>query len=471
MGSLSEEVRPRPGFWESVREAVRGTEQDFTEGSLSRAILLLSIPMVLEMAMESLFALVDVFFVARLGAEAAAAVGLTEALMAIFYAIALGLGMATTAMVARRIGEKREDQAAVAAVQGIVLGAGVSLAIGVAGVALAPRLLEWMGASPATIAGGHRYTAIILGGNIAVMMLFLMNAVFRGAGDAAIAMRVLWVANGINIVLDPCLIFGWGPFPALGVSGAAVATVVGRSLGVAVQAHTLLSGRGRVRVERRHLAIDRRVLARLLRVSLSGMGQFLIANAAWIGLVRIVANFGSTAVAGYTIAIRVIMVTLLPAWGMANAAATLVGQNLGAARPARAEQSVWRTGLYNMVFLGLVGAAFVLFAEPVIRWFTSDAEVVRHGVACLRYVSGGYLFYAWGMVIVQAFNGAGDTTTPLVINVVCYWLWQIPLAYGLALALGLGPTGVYLAVAIAESTIAVAGVLVFRAGKWKEQKI
>jgi len=467
----TQETRPTPSLLSSVWEAIRGTEQDFTTGSLGRAILLLSIPMVLEMSMESLFAIVDVFFVAKLGAHAAATVGLTEAMMTIVYSVALGLSMATTAMVARRIGEKKPERAAEAAVQAIWLGFASSAVIAVFGILFARQLLGLMGADAEVIREGWAYTAIIFAGVFAVMLLFLINAIFRGAGDATMAMRVLWLANGINIVLDPCLIFGLGPFPELGLKGAALATTIGRSIGVVFQVWLLLGGRGRVRVRRKDLRVAWGVMGRLARVSLSGMGQFIISHVAWVGLVRIVADFGSVALAGYTIAIRVVVVAILPAWGMANAAATLVGQNLGAKQPERAEKSVWTTGLYNMVFLGLVGVAFVVFAEPIIRIFTSDPQVIVHGVDCLRYVSYGYLFYAWGMVMVQAFNGAGDTVTPMMINIFCFWMWQIPLAYFLATQTVLGPRGVYLAIAIAEGTVALVAVLVFRRGKWKQQAI
>jgi putative MATE family efflux protein len=374
-------------------------------------------------------------------------------------------------MIARRIGETKPGEAADAAVQAIILGFLSAALIAGGGTFFARELLELMGAEEKVIAVGWSYTAIIFAGTFAVMLLFLINAVFRGAGDAVIAMKVLWIANGINIVLDPCLIFGLGPFPELGLKGAAIATTTGRAIGVIVQVWILLQGTGRLRVTREHLKISGRVMWRLLRVSLSGMSQFLIADISWVAMVRIVALFGSAALAGYTIAVRVIIVTILPAWGMANAAATLVGQNLGAQKPDRAAQSVWRTGFYNMIFLGLVGAGFVLFAEPIVRIFTDDPEVIPFGADCLRYVSYGYLAYGWGMVIVQAFNGAGDTVTPMIINIFCYWCWQIPLAYFLSTPLDMGPRGVYLAIAVAESTIAIVGVLVFRRGKWKTQTI
>jgi len=464
-------ARSLAGFWGDVREAVAGTQRDFTEGSIGRAITLLAIPMVLEMAMESVFGIVNVFWVGRLGADAVATVGITESLLTLVFAVAMGLSMAATAMVARRIGEKDLRGAAVAAVQSIALGLAVSLSIGVVGFLLTPRFLQLMGASPSIVATGSGYATLILGGNVTILLLFLLNAVFRGAGDAVIAMRSLWLGNLVNIVLDPCLIFGWGPFPEMGLMGAAVATNLGRGAGVLYQILILLRGRSRVQVHSDILRLEPQVMLRLLRVSMGGIFQFLIATASWLGLVRIIASFGSSALAGYTIALRIIVFAILPSWGMSNAAATLVGQNLGAGKPDRAERSVWRTGLYNMLFLGCVAVAFIIFAEPLIRIFTRDPAVVPIGTACLRYVSYGYGFYAYGMVMVQAFNGAGDTVTPTTINLFCYWLFEIPLAYALALPLGLGVKGVFLAITIAESTIAIVGILAFRRGRWKKRKI
>ncbi|MCI0490355.1 MAG: MATE family efflux transporter [Blastocatellia bacterium] len=458
-------------FRKGLREAVLGSAQDFTEGSIGRAITLLAIPMVLEMSMESLFAIVDVFFVARLGADSIAAVGITESLITLIFGVALGLSMATTAMVARRIGEKKPEEASVAAVQAIILGILVSVPIGILGILFAPALFRLMGATESIIATGSGYGTILIGTNVVIMLLFLLNAVFRGAGDAAIAMRVLWLSNILNIILDPCLIFGLGPFPELGVKGAAVATSIGRGAGVVYALWVLLSGRGRVKVSVRQLRIDPKVMLRLLRVSLGGMFQFLVATASWLALVRIVAIFGGAAIAGYTIALRIIIFALLPSWGMSNAAATLVGQNLGAGKPDRAERSVWLTGLSNMVFLGSVAVVFIIFAEPLIGLFTTDTEVVPYGVSCLRFISYGYTFYAYGMVMVQAFNGAGDTTTPTIINLCCYWLFQIPLAYLLAIQAGMGARGVFVTIAISESLLAVVSVMVFRRGRWKEQKI
>jgi putative MATE family efflux protein len=459
------------GLWQDVRAALAGEERDYTTGNVSRAVVVLSIPMVLEMAMESVFAVVDVFFVARLSPNAVATVGLTESVLTLVFALCMGLSAATTAMVARRIGEHDPEAAAVAAVQSILVGLGLALPIGVAGVALAPRLLSWLGGSPALVAEGWGYTAWILGGSGTVILLFLINAVFRGAGDPALAMRALWLGNLCNIVLDPCLIFGLGPFPELGLTGAAVATTIGRGIGVVYQTTALWRGRGRISVRGTPLRLEPAVALRLLRVAVPGMFQWLIATASWLGLVRILAVFGSAALAGYTIAIRVIVFAILPSWGMSNAAATLVGQNLGARQPERAERSAWLTGWYNMLFLGAVAVVFVLGAEAIIGLFTSDPEVVRHGVSCLRLVSYGYPFYAYGMVIVQAFNGAGDTVTPTAINLFCYWLFQIPLAWVLARSAGLGPDGVFLAITIAESVVAVVAVLAFRRGTWKTREI
>jgi putative MATE family efflux protein len=427
--------------------------------------------MVLEMSLESLFVVCDVFFVARLGADAVATVGLTESMLILIYAMALGLCMSTTAMVARRIGEKDPEAASVTAVQAVALGIVISVPIALSGYFFGPALLRLMGASPAIIQTGSGFTSIMLGTNMVIVLLFLMNGVFRGAGDASIAMRVLWLANFINIVLDPCFIFGLGPFPQLGVTGAAVATSIGRGTGVLFQLFLLARGTGRIKVGRKQLRLDLHIMARLVRVSIGGIVQFLISTASWMGLVRIISSFGGTAVAGYTIAVRVIYFTILPSWGMAGAAATMVGQNLGAGKPARAEKAVWLAGLANMCFLAGIALVFIFFAEPVIGLFTRDAAIVPYGVSCLRYLSYGYLFYAYGMVMVQAFNGAGDTATPTLINLFCYWLVQIPLAYALAFTAKLGPRGVFLAIPITAALVAVVSVILFRRGKWKQQKI
>ena len=462
---------PQPSLWDSIREAVRGSHQDFTTGSLNRAILLLAIPMVLEMVLESLFAVVDVFWVGRLGANAVATVGLTESMLLLVFAISMGLGLTTTAMVARRTGEKDPEGAAVAGVQSIFLGLVFAVIIGVPCLFLAPDLLRLMGATPEIVSVGSSYARIALGGSGVVLLLFLNNAIFRGAGDAAIAMRLLWVSNIINLILDPCLIFGWGPFHRFGVTGAALATFTGRGIGMIYQFYRLWRGTERIRLLRRHIRANWEVLFRLLRLSVTGILQFAIAQTSWIGLVRIVSFFGAAAVAGYTIAIRIVIFIILPSWGLSNAAATLVGQNLGAKQPDRAESSVWRTGFYNMLFLGAVGIAFIIFAEPVVRLFTNDPAVVALAASCLRIVSCGNIGYAYGMVMLQAFNGAGDTVTPTIVNFFGFWLFEIPLAYWLAIHRGLHSNGVYWSIVIAEGAIAVASILLFKRGLWKQQKI
>jgi len=462
---------PSSGILSTLREALRGSHGDFTEGPIGRAVILLAVPMVLEMALESVFAVVDVFWVSKLGAVAVATVGLTESMLALLYALAIGLATAATALVARRIGERDRERAARTAVQAIALGVSISVPLGVAGALLAPRLLALMGASPDVVASGWKFTAVMLGGNIVIVFLFLINAIFRGAGDAAVAMRVLWLANAINLVLDPCLIFGWGPFPALGVTGAAVATTTGRGLAVVLQLVTLARGTGHLSIRREHLGLDRRTMVSLLRLSGSAIVQSLIGTASWIGLVRILSGFGSAALAGYTIAIRIIVFALLPSWGMSNAAATLVGQNLGAKKPERAARSVYLAGLYNMVFLGAVGLVFVAVPGALVGLFTHDPAVRPIATQGLRIIAAGFLFYAWGMVLVQAFNGAGDTWTPTVINLFIFWLWEIPLAYVLAVRAGFGPRGVFVAIATAFSTLAVVGAVLFRRGKWRGKKV
>ena len=461
----------RPPFWTSIKEALGGSQQDFTEGNLSRSIAMLAIPMVLEMIMESIFAVADVFFVARLGEDAIATVGLTEGMLTLIYAVAIGLSMGTTAMVARRFGEKDPAAAGTVAVQSILLGLLVAAAVGLGGSLGASRLLGLMGATPEIIATGSGYTSVLLATNVVIVLIFLNNAVFRGAGDASIAMRALWIANGINIVLDPCLIFGWGPFPEMGLTGAAVATTIGRGTGVVYQMVKLHRPGARIRLTARWWRFDLPVMTRLIRVSFGGVLQFLVETASFVALVRIVAFFGTTALAGYTIGVRIIVFAFLPAWGLSNAAATLVGQNLGAHKPERAERSVWLTGIYNMLFLGLVSIVFIVFAEPLVRLFHSDAGIVAAGVDCLRIISYGYIFFAWGMVTVQSFNGAGDTMTPTWINLFCFWICQIPLAYYLARTIEMGPRGVFWAIAICYSLSAVIGILLFRRGRWKTREV
>jgi putative MATE family efflux protein len=457
--------------WRVVRDALRGTSYDYTEGSIDNALLLLAVPMVMEMAMESIFAVVDVFFVSRLGAGAVATVGLTESMLAIVYAIAMGLSIGVSATVARRVGEKDGDAAARTAVQGIGIGVAFAVVLGVVGGALAPRLLELVGGGPDVVAMGASYTRVLLGANGVILLLFLVNAIFRGAGDAAIAMRVLWVANAVNIVLDPCLIFGLGPFPRLGVLGAAVATTTGRGVGVLLQIYMLSRRDGRVAIRASHARVDLPILRSILRLSSAASAQVLIDTASWIGLVRVLSRFGSAALAGYTIGIRIVVFALLPSWGVSNAASTLVGQALGAGKPDRAEAAVWRAGAFNAAFLTLVAVLFVTAAGPLTRVFTDDPAVLPVAESCLRTVAYGYPLYGLGMVLTQSFNGAGDTWTPTLLNFACFWLLEIPLAYVAAVPLGLGPLGAFLAIAVAFSTLALVSAVFFRRGKWKLRKV
>ncbi len=454
-------------FFNDLREAVVGTGQDFTEGRLSRAILLLSVPAVLEMIMESVFVIVDIFFVSKLGADAVATVGLTESLITIVYAISLGLATATTSLVSRRIGEKNPDKASETAFQAIMTGVVVSLIIAIPGAIFSPQLLDAMGAAPAIVEKYSGYTRIMLGGNIVIMMLFIINAIFRSAGDAVVAMRVLWIGNIINIILDPCLIFGIGPFPEMGVTGAAIATTTGRGIAVLYQVWLLFFGRKRIRLSLKNFRINFRIIVTLIRISLGSIGQNLIGTSSWIALVRIISVFGSEIVAGYTIAIRIVSFTLLPSWGISNAASTLVGQNLGAGKPERAERAVMITGIVNMILLGIVGLILVIFPGYFIRFFILDKTVVYSGIECLRIVSIGYIAYGLGMVIVNSFNGAGDTSTPLKINFFAYWMIEIPLAWLLAIKSGMNENGVFWAIVIAETVMTIIAYLVFRRGKWK----
>src|SRR5215204_6534509 len=414
-------------LWSAVKESIRGSHRDYTRGPIGRAILLLAIPMVLEMIMESVFAVVDIFWVSHLGTDAAATVGLTESLLTLIYALAIGLSIGAMATISRRIGEQNPDGAARA--------------------------------------------RVMLAGNVTVVMLFMINAIFRGAGDAAIAMRTLWLANWINIALGPCLIFGLGPFPKLGIVGAAIATNIGRGTGALFALSKLVREGGRFNIERRHLRIEPAIIGRMIRLSATGTFQVFIGMASWIGLVRIISSFGSNAVAGYTFGIRVILFALLPSWGMANAAATMVGQALGAGNPDRAERAVWQAGFYNMIFLGIVGLCFIFFAPQIIWFYTDVPDVAKYGVDCLRIVAYGFLFYAYGMVLGQSFNGAGDTWTPTVINLFVFWLWEIPLAYVLSVVLGMGPRGVFVSMTIAFSTLAVVSAAVFRRGRWKRKAV
>jgi putative MATE family efflux protein len=458
-------------FWQAAREAIHGSTRDYTKGPVGSAILLLAIPMVLEMSMESIFVVVDMFFVGRLGPYAQATVALTESLITIVYALAIGLSIGVTAMVARRIGERDPDGAARAAAQAIWLGLGVAAVLGALGACYAPRLLAMMGADEEVLTKGVGYTRVLLGGNASVLLLYLINAIFRGAGDAAIAMRSLWLGNALNIVLVPCFIFGLGPFPELGVMGAAVATTIGRSAGALYAFRRLLRPGSRVRLYAAHLRPDWGVMLRLMRLSGSGTLQIFIGVASWIGLVRILSTFGSEALAGYAIGVRVILFALFPSWGLSNAAATMVGQSLGARDPERAERAVWLAAFYNLVFLLAIGLVFLIFAPQIARLFSADVEVQRYAVLCLRIVAIGFPAYAYGMVITQSFNGAGDTWTPTLLNLLVFWAWEIPLGWFLAKPAGAGPVGIFVAIAVAYATLALVSALVFRRGRWKHQTV
>jgi putative MATE family efflux protein len=458
-------------IWALFKEALRDEERDYTTGSINKAIFLLAVPMVLEVVLESVFAVVDIYFVSKISTNAVAVVGLTETMISLVYSIAIGISMAATAMVARRIGEKSPKDAAIAAVQSMILTGILATIIGVAGWIYAPELLMLMGASTDMIEECVVYTRIILGSNFTIMFLFLLNGIFRGAGDATIAMRSLWLANGLNIILDPLLIFGWGPIPAMGIEGAAIATAIGRGVGVLYQLRILFSGSSRIQFNREVFRYKPDILWRLFKVSLGGMGQYLINSASWIFMARIVAKFGAEAIAGYTIAIRIIIFTIMPSWGVGNAASTLVGQNLGAKQPARAETSVWRAALINMVFMVCIAVFFYNFSVPAIRFFNSDPLVMEQGVKALRIICLGYLFYAYGMVVSMAFNGAGDTRTPTLINFVCFWLIQIPLAYSLSTMTDLGASSVYWSIVTAETCLALIAVTLFRKGYWKKTVI
>ncbi len=455
-------------FLSVLREALVGTSRDFTQGSILPALIILAIPMILEMSMESLFAIVDTFFVSRLGAESIAVVGLTESILVLTYAVSIGLAIGATATVARRVGEQDLESAARTATHAVYLGLIVALVMGVAGVIFAPRLLTFLGAEPQVVQLGTPFFRIMLGTNGVIVMLFLLNGIFRGAGDAAIALRVLIIANGLNIFFCPMFIFGIGPFPELGVTGAAVATVCGRGIGVAYAAWALfIRENGRLHVRRDHWKFDPRLLWSLLTLSGTAVLQFLVATLSWSGLVMIVAGFGSVAIAGYQIGLRVIMFVLLPAVGLANAAATLVGQNLGAAKPERAERSVWTAGFLNAGLLGVAGLFFIIFPDLVISIFTQDPAVAAYGRDCLRIVGYGYAFYGLGMVMESSFNGAGDAWTPTYLNFFVFWLIEIPLAYLLATRFAWGPQGVFWAITISFSILAVTSALVFKRGKWK----
>lgn len=453
------------------KEAVSGKQKDFTTGSIRRAIFMLSIPMILEMLMESVFALVDIIFVSRVSENAVATVGLTESVLTLVYAVAIGLSMAATAIVARRTGEKDTEGANQVAAQVIYLGIFVALIISAIGIIYPKEILSFMGGEPDLIEEGYGYTQVLLGGNITVMLLFLINAVFRGAGDASIAMWTLILSNGLNIILDPIFIFGLGPIPEFGVKGAAIATTIGRGTAVIAQLIILFYGVGKIKLVLKHFVIRVAVIVNLIKVSIGGIFQFFIATASWVFLMRIMSEFGSEVLAGYTIAIRVMMFTLMPAWGMSNAAATLVGQNLGAQQPDRAEVSVWKTSKYCAVFMGIVSLIYIFFAPTFLGWFSDNAVVVENGALCLQILAAGYIFYAYGMVIIQSFNGSGDTKTPTYINFVCFFLFQLPFAYLMALYFDMGPVGVFWAITLAEIMIAIIGIWYFKKGTWKKVQV
>lgn len=459
---------PPSSTWEALKDAIRGSEADYTQIGLGRAIFLLAVPMILELVMESAFAIADIYFVGKLGPSAVATVGLTETYLYLLYSLAMGLAMAVTAIIARRIGEKNREDAGTAAIQSIFLGLLCSLPFAVAGIFFSKELLTLMGADAWSVEYGYRYTQWMLGGNAVIVLLFVINAVFRGAGDAAIAMRVLWVANIMNIVLDPLLIFGWGPVPALGIEGAAIATNIGRGVGVMMQLWVLFRGGKHIKARTSQIFWDGKTVLNIVKTSLGGVGQMIVAMTSWIFLMRILSDVGSQAVAGATIALRIMMFTMMPAWGLSNAAATLVGQNLGAKNPDRAESAVWKIGFYNMIFL--VGVSFIYFFynDKLMGLFSSDERVIAIGSEWLRILSYSYFVYGWWMVSGAAFNGAGDTRTPTKINLVFFWLIQIPLCYLLAIEFGWAHSGVFWGVFISETSVGLFTLWLFTRGSWKK---
>ncbi|KXN98616.1 multidrug transporter MatE [Aequorivita aquimaris] len=458
-------------FFILLKEAIAGKEIDLTQASIKKAIFLLAVPMILEMSMESIFALVDIFYVSQVSTNAVATIGLTESVITLVYALAVGLSMAATAIVARRIGEKDPEGAKRVTVQVIFLGILVSSIVSVIGILFPKEILGLMGGEQSLIDEGYRYTQILIGGNFTIVLLFLINAVYRGAGNASMAMWTLILSNGINIVLDPIFIFGWGPIPEYGVAGAAIATTIGRGTAVLFQLYILFYGSTRIRLALKNFVVNIGVMINLIRVSLGGIGQFIIGTSSWIFLMRIISEFGSEVLAGYTIAIRVIMFTMMPAWGLSNAAATLVGQNLGANQPERAKTSVWKTAKYNAFFMVAVSVIYLLFAKSIIGWFSVDPEVLKYGALSLQIVTIAYFLFAYGMTVTMAFNGAGDTKTPTIINFFCFWVFQLPFAYFTSLVLDWGPIGVFVAIALAESLIAVIAIVWFKKGKWKMIKV
>lgn len=458
-------------IFRSFKEALQGSHKEYTTGSIRKAVFMLAIPMILEMMMESVFAVVDIFFVGKLGKEAISTVGLTESVLTLVYSLAIGLSMAATATVARRIGEKNQEEASRSGAQAILLSIFVTAVVSVTGVIFAPDILRLMGAGDDIIKTGSNYTRILFGGSVVIMELFLINGIFRGAGDAAIAMRSLWLANFLNIILCPTLIYGIGSWDGFGLTGAALATTIGRGTGVLYQLYHLKNGKHSIKIKGEYFKPDWKMIRSLIKIAWTATAQFIIASASWIVLAKLMARFGSAAIAGYTVGIRIIMFFLLPAWGMSNAAATLVGQNLGAGQPERAERSVWRTAGYNAVFLTLISIVFLFFSKPIIGFINEDPEVEKIAVQALQIISLGYIFYGVGMVITSSFNGAGDTKTPTWINLFGFWAFQIPIAYLLAITYHFGPRGIFFAVILAEALITLTGVIIFRKGKWKTVKV
>lgn len=452
-------------------QALFKKEGDFTKGNIKKAVFLLSIPMIAEMLLEGCFAIIDIFFLGKVGENAMATVGLTESVVTLIYAVAIGLSMATTALVARRIGEKEPKKASLAGAQGLIVGSLFSVVFGIIGLLYSKEILALMGAEKDLINEGHQFTQILIGGNITIMLLFLINAIFRGAGSAKIAMISLGLASILNIILDPIFIFGLGPIPAMGVKGAAIATTIGRGTAVLFQIYMLQSGKSPIIIGIKELKLKVALMLNLIKISLGGIGQFLIGTSSWIFLTRLISEFGSDAVAGYTLAIRIILFTILPAWGMSNAAATLVGQNLGAKQPDRAEKSVWITAKYTIGFMFVISIIYIVFADYLVLIFTDNLEVLKHASLALRLISIGYVFYGFGMVMTNAFNGAGDTKTPTLINFICYWVIQLPLAYLAAIHFEQGPAAVFLSIAFAETLLALLAFYIFRKGKWKEVEI
>jgi putative MATE family efflux protein len=458
-------------LWATIKKSLNGEEQDYTKGSIDMAIVLLAIPMILEMMMESLFAVADIFFVSKIGDKAVATVGLTESVLTLVYSIGIGLSSAATALVSRRIGEGDKNAASKAGAQVILLAVVISLLIAIPGYFYAHDLLIFMAKDPKVAESGYQFTRIMLTCNLPILLLWMLNGIFRGAGDASTSMRALWIANGVNLILDPIFIFGFGPIEAMGVTGAAVATTIGRSIGVCYQLWQLFGVGKIVKIKLSYLKPNPTIIRKLIDIGAGSTGQYLIASASWIFVMWILAQIGTTVTAGYTIAIRIIIFTILPSWGMANAAATLVGQNLGAGQPERAEKSVWRTGFLNMIFMGIVGVIYLIWAPFFIGLFSDDPQIVKEGALALRIMAGGYIFYGYGMILAQALNGAGDTLTPTLMNFIFFWLVETPLAYLLALRLDWGPTGVYWSIVTAESLLALAAIWVFKRGKWKEIKV